>query len=285
MPRLVHTRPDHDETLIARLAAGDLAEREAVDANALVAACPACAQLRADLRSIMAATAGLPAPRRTRDFRLTDADAARLRQSGWRRVLGRFGDPRLAFTKPLATGLVALGIAGLVLIAAPSLIPAIGSSGAAPAQAPLAAQATAGPAGFGSDSGGAAPGAGNVEPSFRAIQSAPPPLPAASTAPAASSEPAASAAPAASSEPAASGLPAASAGPSSAPPADLGVGGGTAAGSSPAPVVEGNPSVGKSTEPGSEQTEGPSALLLVSLALLVVGVGLFLLRWAARRTA
>ena len=278
MPRLVHTRPDHDETLIARLAAGDLAEREAVDANALVAACPACAQLRADLRSIMAATAGLPAARRTRDFRLTDADAVRLRQSGWRRVLGRFGDPRLAFTKPLATGLVALGIAGLVLTAAPSLIPAIGSSGAAPAQAPLAgaygpAQATAGPAGFGSDSGGAAPGAGNLEPSFRAIQSAPPPLPAASAAPAASSEPAASA------------LPAASAGPSSAPPADLGVGGGTAAGSSPAPVVEGNPSVGKSTEPGSEQTEGPSALLLVSLALLVVGVGLFLLRWAARRTA
>jgi hypothetical protein len=280
MSQLAHTRPDHDETLIARLAAGDLDEGEAVDANALVAACPACAQLHDDLRSIMAATAGLPAPRRTRDFRLTDADGARLRRTGWHRLLGRFGDPRLAFTKPLAGGLVALGIAGLVLTAAPSLIPAIGTSGAAPAQAPFALdQATAGPAGFGSGSGGAVPAAGNVEPSFRAFQSGPPPLPAASAAPATIATPAAS------SEPAASALPAASAGPSGAPPADLGVGGGTAAGSSPAPVIEGNPSVGKSIEPGSGPAEGPSALLLVSLILLVVGGGLFLLRWAARRTA
>jgi hypothetical protein len=246
-----------------------------------VADCPACAQLRDDLRSIMAATAALPAPRRTRDFRLTDADGAPQRRAGWRRQLGRFGAPRLAFTKPLAGGLVALGIAGLVLTAAPSLIPAIGTSGAAPAQAPLAgaygpAQATEGPAGFGSDSGGVAPAASNLEPSFRAFQSGPPPLPAASAAPAASG------APAASSEPVAT---APSAGPSTAPPADLGVGGGTATGSSPAPVIESNPSVGKSTEPGSGQTEGPSALLLVSLVLLVVGGGLFLLRWAARRTA
>jgi hypothetical protein len=284
MSQLAHTRPDHDETLIARLAAGDLDEGEAVDANALVADCPACAQLHDDLRSIMAATAGLPAPRRIRDFRLTDADGARLRRTGWRRLLGRFGDQRLAFTKPLAGGLVALGIAGLVLTAAPSLIPAIGTSGAATAQAPLVgafgpAQATAGPAGFGSDSGGPAPAAGNVEPSFREFQSGPPPLPAASAAAAASG------APAASSEPAASAPPAASAGPSTAPPADLGVGSGTAAGSSPAPVIESNPGVGKSTLPESAQAEGPSALLLVSLVLLVVGSGLFLLRWAARRAA
>ena len=87
----------------------------------------------------MAATAGLPAPRRTRDFRLTDADAARLRQTRWRRLLGRFGDPRLAFTRPLATGLVTLGIAGLVLASAPSFaaLGGIGSAGAAPAFAPV----------------------------------------------------------------------------------------------------------------------------------------------------
>ena len=58
MPASVHTRPDHDETLIARLAADDVSTSEAAQAQQLVASCPACAELHADLRSIMAATAG-----------------------------------------------------------------------------------------------------------------------------------------------------------------------------------------------------------------------------------
>ena len=72
MPYLPHTAPDHDETLVARLAADDLPEtdRDAGLARSLVAECPACAELLADLRAIAAATAVLPAPRRTRDFRL-----------------------------------------------------------------------------------------------------------------------------------------------------------------------------------------------------------------------
>ncbi|MGH2463848.1 MAG: hypothetical protein ACRDGI_00155, partial [Candidatus Limnocylindrales bacterium] len=109
MPAFTDHSSDHDETLIARLAAGDLDESEAGRARALVASCPACAEIESDLRSIIAATAALPAPRRSRDFRLTEADAIRLRGTAWRRFVGRFGGPRLAFTRPLATGLVALG--------------------------------------------------------------------------------------------------------------------------------------------------------------------------------
>ncbi len=130
MPYLPHTRPDHDESLIARLAVDDLDPREAGDARRLVAECPACAELLADLRLIAAATAALPAPSRTRDFRLTEADAARLRPGGWRGLIARFGTPGFAFTKPLATGLATLGIAGLILASLPAGIG--GSAASAP---------------------------------------------------------------------------------------------------------------------------------------------------------
>jgi hypothetical protein len=116
---LQHLRPDHDETLVARLFADDLAGREADAARALVAECPACAALLADLRALASATTALPATRRPRDFRLTQADAARLRPGGWRQFLRRFGDPDLSFTRPLAMGLTTLGIAGLLLTALP----------------------------------------------------------------------------------------------------------------------------------------------------------------------
>ncbi len=140
MPYLPHTRPDHDESLIARLAVDDLDPREASDARRLVAECPACAELLTDLRLIASATAALPAPSRTRDFRLTEADAARLRPGGWRGLVARFGSPGFAFTKPLATGLATLGIAGLILASLP------GSIGGSAASAPEAGLGTtAGP--------------------------------------------------------------------------------------------------------------------------------------------
>ncbi len=90
MPYLPHTRPDHDETLIARLAVDDLAsdDRDRLRATTQVAECPACAELLADLRTIATAVAALPEPRRTRDFRVTEADAARLRPTGWRGARG-----------------------------------------------------------------------------------------------------------------------------------------------------------------------------------------------------
>lgn len=277
MAAFAHTQSDHDETLIARLAAGDVDGRERTTATAQLADCPACAQLHADLRSIMAATAGLPAPHRTRDFQLTEADAARLRRTGLRAVLARFGDPRLAFTRPLATGLVALGIAGLVLAAGPSLVPSLGSAGAAPALSPVGApvggiEASAGPAGnlFGSDSDASAPGAGGLSASANPVRSAAPPVAVTgSTSPAASEPPP---------------VAAASSAIASVAPADLGVGGGAAIGSPGAPVLDQNQGIGKSVADGSGSAGSPSPLLLVSLALLAIGIVLFLLRWVARRT-
>ena len=105
MPYLPHSSPDHDETLIARLAVDDLADRRArrPARPRLVADCPACAELLADLRAIAAATAALPAPRRTRDFRLTEADAARLRPPAGAALVARFGSPTLRL-HPAARG-------------------------------------------------------------------------------------------------------------------------------------------------------------------------------------
>ena len=67
-------------------------------------------------------------------------------------------------------------------------------------------------------------------------------------------------------------------------PADLGVGGGAAIGSPGARVLAQNQGIGKSVADGSGSAGSPSPLLLVSLALLAIGIVLFLLRWVARRT-
>jgi len=108
----------HDELLLAAVASGDdLPAAQLAAADALVRDCPDCAALVADLRALRFATAELPAPARRRDFRLTDADAARLRPAGWRWLVAAFASARLAFTAPLGAGLVAIGIvAGLVTI-------------------------------------------------------------------------------------------------------------------------------------------------------------------------
>ncbi len=172
MPFLPHVRPDHDETLVARLAAADLDPRELEFVRAQVAECPACAELLADLRSIASATARLPGPQRTRDYRLTAADAARLRPAGWRGLLARLGSPDFAFVKPLAGGFAALGIAGLILASLPSGFMASsgasmpnafndsGAGGAAPSAMPAPALAPTGKGGMPTTAGpAAAPGA------------------------------------------------------------------------------------------------------------------------------
>ena len=105
----------HDPVLIASLADDSLTASQRTAAMELAATCPECAELLADLRSIMAATAALPIPARTRDFRLTEEDARRLRPGGWRRLVGFLAGPRLAFTQPLAAGLTTIGLAGLLL--------------------------------------------------------------------------------------------------------------------------------------------------------------------------
>jgi hypothetical protein len=266
MPAPAHIRPGHDETLIARLAAADLTEREAADARMLVASCPACAELHADLRSIMAATASLPAPRRTREFRLTDADAARLRRRGWRRLLGRFGEPRLAFTKPLATGLVTLGIAGLVFAVAPSFLATAGLSSSAATAAPAFA-----PAPGGAGVAGGSTQQGTKDAAASRAGSLPVPSVAAASSPV--SAPTAQV-------PIAAG----SAAPSGAPTA-LGLGPERASPSPAAAAPDSNFSSNTLASGAAPPPGGPSSLLVASVVLLVAGLALFLLRWAARRPA
>ncbi|HEX5824725.1 MAG TPA: hypothetical protein VFY18_09740 [Candidatus Limnocylindrales bacterium] len=121
MPSNSDVRPTshdrHDALLVAALAAGDLSAVERDRATVLIETCPDCATLHDDLLAIARATATVPPPIaiRPRDFRLSREQAARLRPSGWRRVLGAFGSPGLAFTKPLGIGLTTIGLAGLLL--------------------------------------------------------------------------------------------------------------------------------------------------------------------------
>jgi anti-sigma factor RsiW len=112
----------HDGLLVSTWVAGDATPVERAAAETLVADCSDCRQLAADLRAVAAAVRDLPQPRRPRDFTLTEADAARLRRRGWRRLLAAFGGPRFDVARPLAVGLTTLGLAGVLL----SSVPAIG---------------------------------------------------------------------------------------------------------------------------------------------------------------
>ena len=109
---------DHDELLVARLYGGDVSDVERARALDLLANCPECESLFADLGAMADATAALLVPPRPRDFRLTESDAARLRRkAGFRLAL--FG-PNLR--RSLGGSLAALGIAGMVLTSAVSLL-------------------------------------------------------------------------------------------------------------------------------------------------------------------
>ena len=115
MPHLPASHADHDPLAIAAYAAGDATGPELDDALALVAACTDCAALHHDLRAIAAALPDLPAPARTRDFRLTPGQAASLRPAGWRRLLAPFAGPKFAFAGPVGAGLATLGLAGFLV--------------------------------------------------------------------------------------------------------------------------------------------------------------------------
>jgi hypothetical protein len=82
------------------------------------------------------ALVALTVPDRPRDFRLTESDAARLRPSTARRILASLRHPHFNVGQPIAAGLTALGLAGLLVTTLPVGGPAGGSSGSAPAQAP-----------------------------------------------------------------------------------------------------------------------------------------------------
>lgn len=136
----------HDLELVARAAAGDLAEREATAAHALLAACDRCAELAADLRAIAAATRRLPSaservaagstrvPISGRDFRLTEADAARLRRRGILGI-GRFGELLGRRSQGFGGALATLGLVGLLVAVGMPSLPG-GAGGAATSLAP-----------------------------------------------------------------------------------------------------------------------------------------------------
>lgn len=123
----------HDLSVVAGLAArpSDLDDRAAESARAQVAACDACAGVLADLVALQATLPTTATPTRPRDFRLTRTDAARLHRTGWRRALGFFGSSRDGFSRPLAIGLTTLGLAGLLFAVIPSMSLTVGLGGAA----------------------------------------------------------------------------------------------------------------------------------------------------------
>jgi len=124
MPHLPDSHHDHDLALVAALAAGDAQGRDHTRATELVTSCTECALVRDDLVALASSLHSLPAPRRTRDYRLTAEQAATLRPTGWRRLLGAFGGTGFRFATPVGTAMATLGIAGLLLSAVPSSLPA-----------------------------------------------------------------------------------------------------------------------------------------------------------------
>ena len=118
----------HDRLLIANIVDRAVDEAERARAEELLAACSDCEQLYDDLVALSAATRAMAVPARPRDFTLTPADADRLRIRGWRRLLGAIGSSRDAFSRPLALGLTTLGIAGLMVATIPSAFMGAASS-------------------------------------------------------------------------------------------------------------------------------------------------------------
>jgi len=122
----------HDLELIAREASGDLAAGEALAARDLLASCPACVALAGDIRAIAAATRELrtvvsqTTARAPRDFRLTEADATRLRRRPWfwLSTAASFGRVR-----GLGGALATLGLLGLLVsTGVPALFNAAGGA-------------------------------------------------------------------------------------------------------------------------------------------------------------
>ena len=107
----------HDPTLVAALAADDLAGIDRDQAVELTLSCADCALLHDDLRALARATASAPPPFAShgRDYRLTQDDAARLRPAGWRRLVNALSRPPSGLTRNLGVGLATLGLAGLLI--------------------------------------------------------------------------------------------------------------------------------------------------------------------------
>lgn len=243
--RAAHRR--HDHILVASLLDRTLPETERHRGEEQLAACTGCAKLFDDLVALSEATRVLPTPTRTRAYTLSAADARRLQIRGWRRLLAAIGSSRDAFTRPLAVGLTTLGLAGLLFATLP------GAFLAGSASTSLTTVGT----GAGEQAAGAAPEAmsqalpGASEPAIAAApsQAFPEPAPAASPAAEKSTEP-----------------------------------DGLFVGQDPSADTRSLESA-RGTSADILADDGPFSLslALVATLLLVIGLGLFGLRWTARR--
>ena len=262
----------HDTTLVASLADHSLAATERAAAEALVASCSLCAGLHADLMALVAATRAMPTPPRPADYTLTPADAARLRGTRWRRLVAAIGSSRDGFTRPLAIGLSTLGLVGILIASAPSILQMPGglSGSATSSQGGQAAQPIDDQA-----SGTANDTTGEAAPGAAAPGAALAPTTAGAAAAASSAPDRAAVSPAPVYGVSVQPIPAATSGP-------LTDASGKGAGAVP---VEPSPE-DLGSAPATTRVVRTSSLdpmLLISAMFLVVGLGLFVLRWSARR--
>ena len=276
----------HDLLLVAALADRDptaLTPEERRLASSQVADCRDCRELLADLRAIAEMVPAVAIPARSRDFRLTPEDARRLRPTGWRGFLAWVGSSRDTFTRPLAVGLTTLGIAGLLIGTVPGAFQfGSGATSLAPVGSEVQRNAAAG-----------APAA-----------SAAPPAPESTTALGAAGFSAASAAasavtdaaaPAASSAPLAPAATGAAASESiklgaqaSSPSIATGLSPDQALGNIPESATNGAAAAGPDNASAADlsvrdNASGVSAILVVAATLTILGLGLFAIRWSARR--
>ena len=149
MPITAAAHARHDPELITALAARepDLSAAELAAARSLVDGCTHCRDLLADIVVLQVALPAAEPPTRPRDFTLTDADAYRLRGAGWQRLMRFIGSSRDAFSRPLAIGFTTIGVVALLITALPSV--PLGAGGATVLStigAPVTEQAAGAPA-------------------------------------------------------------------------------------------------------------------------------------------
>jgi hypothetical protein len=246
----------HDLLVVAAFADRGATGEEAHLARAQIASCHECAALHTDLVSLATATRQLPPIERPRDFLLRPADAQRLRPNLIRRLFGSFGTPRDGFSRPLAAGLTTLGLAGLML----GILPGTLSLGGA------------------TSSGGAATDTGTSIAAPAGPTSAPAPAPAAG---APAETPIRVGAQPESGPDATNQLQFDGSRPESQPlagelEAEAGADGGPIA-------IAGEPASNAPLASVADDSTGASQLVVISGTLLIIGLGLFALRWTSRR--
>ena len=236
----------HDLLVVAAFADRGATGEEADLARAQIASCAECAALHADLISLATATRQLPPIERPRDFRLRPVDAQRLRPNLIRRLFGSLGTPRDGFSRPLAAGLTTLGLAGLMLGIVPGTLSLGGATSSGGAPASTAMDQTL-------EAGASAPAAG--EPAAEAPAPAP-----------AGAEP---------TDP----LQQYSEGDRAAADNGRPLGVGELQGEdNGGPVM-----IASAPEDVADDSTGVSQLIVISGTLLIIGLGLFALRWTSRR--